>query len=141
MVEGVVPEQVLEWDDKAVGTGCHVRGRCAQSCVVWYVESVHSVCGGASSNYVVEWRWWCGSGEPEPVSSELERSLFRELAYCYEGAVQCRNVEGARYGEEAVTKAEKCCASADCSGCGLFSKSNGNSCGAVVAHFAACAAH
>jgi hypothetical protein len=99
-----VREQVLEWDGKAVGTGCCVRiRRCAQAYVVWRVQSVHSVCGGASSNYVVEWRWWCGSGEPEPVSCELERSLFRELAYCYDGAVQCRNVEGTRYGEQAVT--------------------------------------
>jgi hypothetical protein len=113
VVEGVVREQLLEWDDKAVGTGCCVRiGRCAQSCV-WRFESIHSVYGGASSNYVVERRWWCGSGEPEPVSCELERSLFCELAHCYEGVVQCRKVEVARYGEEAVTKAEKCCASAD----------------------------
>jgi hypothetical protein len=67
--------------------------------------------------------------------------LFRELAYCYECAVQCRNVEGTRYGEEAVTKAEKCCASADGSDCGLASKSNGNSCRAVLAHFAECRAH
>jgi hypothetical protein len=126
----VVCDQVIEWDDEADVTVCRVRsGRCAQSFVLWCVESVHSVCGGSGCNYVVAWRWWCGSGQPAPVSGEYEQALLRELAYCYKGAVQCRNVQGARDGEEAVTKAEKCCASADCSGCGIVSKSNGNSWG------------